>query len=989
LPEDALIGRTIVGHRLEGLLGQGGMGVVYRARHVQLDRVRALKLLPPQLARDGAFRERFEREWRLAASIEHPNIVEVLDAGEADGHLYIVMRMIAGPDLARLISAEGPLPPDRLLHVFEQISDALDAAHSQGLVHRDVTPRNILVGADDHAYLVDFGVARTTATKGLTKTGFFVGNLDYAAPEQIEGKPIDGRADIYALGGVLYTCLTGHAPYERESDVQLMYAHLHDPPPVPSLVRPDIWPTVDAVVEKAMAKSADDRYASCRELVTALRSALRPPKRETVLASQEARSTVVAATGVETENGEPGKAAMRPAGRLTQGDRIGDYRIERRIGHGGMGVVYLAERPRLGGSVALKILSEELAADERFRDRFVRESQMASSLDHPNIIPVYDAGDADGVFYISMRYVDGPSLKSLLESETLEPMRALSLLAQVGSALDAAHEHGLIHRDVKPANILVASGGASEFGEHIYLTDFGVSKRVESHSGLTGTGQFVGTLSYAAPEQIEGKPVDRRADIYALGCVLYEMLVGKKPFERENDVAVLWAHVTEPPPRLTDERPDLPKGLDAVVQQALAKAPDERYPSCRELVADARAALLKPTAGLPATVVDGLASTAADTDIPAEALVLPAPATVVVASATMADGGRERSTVVTGASESAPARSSGQVAGTSTAKVASAAAVPAAIAVPAEKPSRTDRRRRRLVAAALVLALASIGAALGLIVLGGSDSSQTSPPSLPSPPSPPSAPSGTSGGQKLAGTIGHGRALAGQPFAVRLPVTRTGSASVVKSATVSCPSTLGSTSFAGQPSFAAGVATCRWALLPLGAARESLRGAVVVASGQERLERRFNAVLGTPAEHVVVLSRSTASTPKAGGSFVASAGLGLADGAGHHVPLSVSPREAKCRGRVAQGQFTPGKLTSSSDRVTCAWPVPTSAAGHPVVLQIVVHTSHGTQLVPFSAQIAAAPVSPPAPPPPTTPPSPAPPPPSPPPSTTVPAPVPG
>ena len=231
-----MIGSTIVGHRIEERLGEGGMGVVYRARHEQLGKLRALKLLPPHLAQDRQFRERFEREWRLAAAIEHPSIVEILDAGEAEGQLYIVMRLIDGADLATVVAAQGALAPVRVTHILEQIGDALDAAHAAGLVHRDVTPRNILVAASDRAYLADFGVARTTAATGLTRTGYFVGNLDYASPEQIEGKAIDGRADIYALGGVLYTSLTGRTPFERETEVQVMYAHLNEAPPAPSAV---------------------------------------------------------------------------------------------------------------------------------------------------------------------------------------------------------------------------------------------------------------------------------------------------------------------------------------------------------------------------------------------------------------------------------------------------------------------------------------------------------------------------------------------------------------------------------------------------------------------------------------------------------------------------------------------------------------------------------------------------------------------------------
>ena len=202
------------------------------------------------------------------------------------------------------------------------------------------------------------------------------------------------------------------------------------------------------------------------------------------------------------------------------------YRIDGTLGRGGMSVVYRAENLRLGNTVALKLLAPELAEDEGFRERFVRESRTAASLLHPHVIPIYDAGDAEGVLYIAMRYVDGPDLKALAhEGEGLAPARVLRIGAQVASALDAAHERGLIHRDVKPANILLETGPGGE--DHAYLADFGLTKNVDSHSGITGTGQFVGTIDYMAPEQIEGREVDSRVDVYALGCVLFECLAGR------------------------------------------------------------------------------------------------------------------------------------------------------------------------------------------------------------------------------------------------------------------------------------------------------------------------------------------------------------------------------------------------------------------------------------------------------------------------------
>jgi serine/threonine-protein kinase len=279
------------------------------------------------------------------------------------------------------------------------------------------------------------------------------------------------------------------------------------------------------------------------------------------------------------------------------GTEIAGYRIESVLGRGGMSVVYLAEHTGLKRKAALKLLTPELALDERFRERFVRESQMAAALDHPNIIPIYEAGEIDGVLYIAMRYVRGTDLKTLLSDEgALTPERALAICTQAAASLDAAHAEGLVHRDVKPANILLAPGPRSDSPEHVYLSDFGVTKRTSSGTGLTGTGQFIGTLDYAAPEQIEGRPLDARTDVYSLGCVLYECLTGEVPFPRESDMAVLWAHMSQPPPKVTERKPDLPAAIDTVVEKGMAKSPDDRYSTCGQLVDGAQEALILPAA---------------------------------------------------------------------------------------------------------------------------------------------------------------------------------------------------------------------------------------------------------------------------------------------------------------------------------------------------------------------------------------------------------
>jgi Protein kinase domain len=272
------------------------------------------------------------------------------------------------------------------------------------------------------------------------------------------------------------------------------------------------------------------------------------------------------------------------------GTEFAGYRIEALLGRGGMSVVYRAENARLGSKVALKLLAESLADDESFRERFVRESRTAATLNHPNIVTIYDAGDWEGVLYIAMRWVEEDLKAHLRREGPLAPDHALAVAAQVGSALDAAHARGLLHRDVKPANILLEPGepGAPPIA---YLADFGLTKHLESRSGITASGQFVGTIDYMSPEQIEGREVDSRTDIYSLGCVIFESLAEATPFRRETEVAVLWAHMREDPPPLTEVRPDLPRELDDVLAMAMAKQPEDRYGACRELVADLRRAL--------------------------------------------------------------------------------------------------------------------------------------------------------------------------------------------------------------------------------------------------------------------------------------------------------------------------------------------------------------------------------------------------------------
>jgi DNA-binding beta-propeller fold protein YncE len=262
------------------------------------------------------------------------------------------------------------------------------------------------------------------------------------------------------------------------------------------------------------------------------------------------------------------------------------YRIEELIGQGGMGVVYRAFDLRLKRTVALKLIAPEMALDDRFRERFSRESELAMTLEHPNVVPIHDAGDVDDRLYLAMRYVEGTDLRSLLRAGgALDHARALAICRQIAAALDAAHARGLVHRDVKPANVLL------DESEHAYLADFGLTRRLEEHGVRAGESRSLGTPSYLAPEQIEGEAVDGRADVYSLGCLFYECLTGYPPFPRDSRLAVAWAHLEEEPPSASEHKPGLPEAIDAVIRKAMAKEPEHRYPTCAGLIAAAAEAL--------------------------------------------------------------------------------------------------------------------------------------------------------------------------------------------------------------------------------------------------------------------------------------------------------------------------------------------------------------------------------------------------------------
>ncbi len=270
---------------------------------------------------------------------------------------------------------------------------------------------------------------------------------------------------------------------------------------------------------------------------------------------------------------------------LARGTIVEGYRIDGVLGEGGMGVVYRATQLSLDRVVALKLLTPELGDDPGFRTRFQREGQLQAALDHQHIVTVYEAGQTDHGLFLAMRLIDGPTLKDLIIRREVDPRRSLRILAQVAQALDVAHAAGLIHRDIKPQNILIGRG------DHVYLADFGLIKGSDESTHLTGTGQFIGTIDYVSPEQIQGDPASAASDIYALTGVLYECLSGEVPFPRPNEAATVHAHVMAPPPKVTDSRNDMPPAIDEVIARGMAKEPTDRPASASELIREATVAL--------------------------------------------------------------------------------------------------------------------------------------------------------------------------------------------------------------------------------------------------------------------------------------------------------------------------------------------------------------------------------------------------------------
>jgi len=538
-------GQTILHYRIGSKIGQGGMGQVYKAEDQKLGRSVAIKLLPPGSAEDEKAKRRLLQEARAASALNHPNIVTIYSIEEIEGLDFIVMEYVEGETLKSLID-ERALDTAQLLDIGSQVADGLAAAHSAGLIHRDIKPSNILVTPRGQAKILDFGLAKLvqisdeqlsseqTLSK-LTKTGMIVGTVAYMSPEQTRGEVLDSRTDIFSLGCVLYEAATGKVPFTGPSVLSVLHEIAVTDPPAPSSITKALPRGLDSIIQRSLAKNRERRYSSAAELAEALRG-------------------------------------LRFASR---------YQMVREIGRGGMGVVHLARDPLLDREVAVKVITPDLLSPEAI-ERFKREARVVAKMDHPAIVGIYDIGEQDNSLFFVMPYVQGSNLRSFLNEGSLSLGDVIDIGIQTADALEYSHSKSVVHRDIKPENILVFRQESGDI--RVRVTDFGLAM-ASTESRLTKTGALVGTISYLSPEQVSERETDGRSDIYSLGTVLYECLVGKPPFSGEIQ-SVLYRIVHENPQSPRSLGVEIKEEMEQILMNCLEKDPARRPQRAKE-VADA------------------------------------------------------------------------------------------------------------------------------------------------------------------------------------------------------------------------------------------------------------------------------------------------------------------------------------------------------------------------------------------------------------------
>ncbi len=612
-------------------LARGGMGQLYLALTGTpgLEKLCVVKQVPPDvLAPENA--RRFRDEAMVALRLTHGNLVTVFDAGLEGERIFLAMDYVDGRDLHavwnRCAEQRVPFPVDIAVYVIKELCRGLAYAHAfedLHLVHRDVSPGNVLLSFSGEVKLTDFGLATSSLKIEKTAPGIIYGKISYLAPEQARREPLDGRTDLYAAGILLWELLTGRQlfpvgrPGAGSSDANSdALQRARDPrAPAPSTLTSRVPPALDRIVMRALASEREDRYpdgeamradlaaflaeTSPKTDAARLVEFLRPLYADEIAAERRERPTLIAeAKGLLSGAiASPDQAAAAHAATISgpsshrpgEDPRIGTtlggrYYVRRLCGEGAMGRVYEAHHIDIGRRVAIKVLHASFLTSADLVERFRREARAASKIGHANIVDVTDSGTTpDGAFYFVMEYLDGTNLEELIDSNgPLGVERALLITAQITRALEAAHTAEVIHRDLKPANVMLVS--RKEEDDFVKVLDFGISKDLDIAGGdrrvaLTRPDVAIGTPVYMSPEQAAGKPADALTDVYAVGGLLYEMLTGCPPCAGTDAIDVLHKKAHEDPVPVASLRPNLPAEVERLVTRALSRAPRDRHQS--------------------------------------------------------------------------------------------------------------------------------------------------------------------------------------------------------------------------------------------------------------------------------------------------------------------------------------------------------------------------------------------------------------------------
>jgi serine/threonine protein kinase len=626
---------------------KGGMGALYLGCRGEggMEKLCVVKTVLPHLA-DKEYTARFKDEAKVVVRLSHGNIVPVFDAGFVGQELFMAMELVDGKDLRAVWNACAKkgiaFPVEVAVYVARELARGLHHAHtfaSLKLVHRDMSPPNVMLSYFGEVKLTDFGLASSTLKSEKTAPGIVYGKISYMSPEQAKGEPLDGRTDLYAVGIILWELLTGRQMFPNSAENIIQRVRNPETQP-PSVYASRVPPALDAIVMKSLAKDRTLRYADCEAFRSALAGFLATAAPTTDNASVAeflrrlfgdeieeertkrqallddfiaARAGSVKAEADQTSS-QPTTVSLAPK-EPPQGSGVigtyldGRYLVRRLIGEGGMGLVYEAEHVEIGRRVAVKILHAAYTRQAEVVARFRSEARAATRIGHPHIIDVFDSGTTvDGAVYFVMEYLDGVDLGHLIgKGGPLPVERAVRIAREICQALAAAHKAGIVHRDMKPENVfLVERDGQKDF---VKVLDFGIAKTLEAISErqgrLTNPGMAMGTPEYMAPEQAAGANADGRADVYAVGAILYEMLTGRPPHEGNTIMEVLTKKATERPVEVETLRPDVPLDLARLVQRCLATSPDERPQSMEALATElGRLSGPAPKRSLPPTGTD-------------------------------------------------------------------------------------------------------------------------------------------------------------------------------------------------------------------------------------------------------------------------------------------------------------------------------------------------------------------------------------------------